>query len=51
MKSITGSFGVIVVLIIALIVGLLFLSAAGVGLTWLFQGGENQAVRRPVEQV
>lgn len=51
MKGIIGSFGVIVGLIIALIVGLLFLSAAGVGLTWLFGGGEDQAVRRLVEEV
>lgn len=51
MKSIIGSFGVIVGLIIALIVGLLFLSAAGVGLIWLFGGGEEQAVRNLVEEV
>lgn len=51
MKSIIGSFGVVVALIIALIVGLLFLSAAGVGLTWLFGGGEERAVRNLVEEV
>ncbi len=51
MKSIIGSFGVIVALIIALIVGLLVLSAAGVGLTWLFGGGDEQAVRSLMEEV
>ena len=41
MKSIIGSLSAMVALIIALIVGL----------TWLFQGGEERAVRNVVEEV
>ena len=51
MKSVIGSFGVLAALIIALILGLLVLTALVLGLTWFFGGGEEQAVRGLVEEV
>lgn len=51
MKSVVGSLGILATLIIALILGLLVLTALVLGLTWLFGGGEEQAVRGLVEEV
>jgi hypothetical protein len=51
MKAVIGSFGVLAALIIALILGLLVLTALVLGLTRLFGGGEDQSVRSLVEEV
>jgi hypothetical protein len=51
MKAVIGGFGTLAALIVALILGLLVLSALVLGLTWPFEGGEEQAVRSLVEKI
>lgn len=46
MKGVIASLGVLTTLIIVPIIGFGLLTGLVIGLSWLFQGGEEQAVRR-----